>query len=303
MNGLVFIDGVDVAQYGIESVNGYASLLAYPEMREPISEEWAEYDGVEVDLSDPKLKEKEVELSFTIRDVGSGESFVAAVSQPGYRTIYIPLFGRSWNLRYLSQGTPVIYKNTVSFTVKFSSDFPLRREGLKRGHGMPIPPTNKYWMDGVDLSDYGLVVLEAKPSLYQAPALRESLVVSNSVMDGVLYDVDLANFKPKDLVFKMAFICNTPNRLIDNYEAFFKDLVSPDERALSSLFMIDRPRFFYKNASNFSFSCMSNVSILEFDLTITFISARPTLLDILLATEAYELVITEDDYFINLNPL
>lgn len=304
MNGLVFIDGIDVAQYGIESVNGYASLLAYPEMREPISEEWAEYDGIEVDLSDPKLKEREVELSFSVKSIEDAERVAYVLSQAGYRLFYIPLFDRSWNLRYVSQGTPTMYNNGAIFTVKFADDFPLRRLGIKHGHGLSIYCGNKYWIDGVILSDYGLSVLEVKPSLYQAPAIRESLTVSNSVMDGVLYDTGLANFKPKDVVFKMAFICDNSANLIDNYEAFFHDLVAPNERELSSSFMVDNPKFYYKSASNFQFNSKGGFAILEFDLTITFISARPTMLDLLLATESYELVITEDgEYYINLKPL
>lgn len=298
------IDGIDIKEYGITAARGHvSSLLSYPDMRSPDSQEWAEYDGVEVDLSDPKLKERSIDISFSADSIESAESFIARLSATGYRNVEIPLLDKSWRLRYVSQSEPELYSNGAVFTVKFADDFPLIPNALRSGHGIPVPPTSKYYIDGVNLSEYGLLVLQAKPSLYKAPELRESLKVTNNVMNGVIYDVDMANFKPKDVTFRMAFYVDSISRLMRNHAAFFNALTAPDERVLSSSYMIEEPKFYYKSASNFEFSYHDTFSLLEFDLTMVFTSSRPSLLDILLATEIWELVVTEDGVsFIDLSP-
>lgn len=299
----MIIDGTNITSYRVISERGnIASLLAYPSIKTPDSQEWAEYDGVEVDLDEPKLNGRDVDLKLTADSVEDMESFIAILSATGYRELYIPLIDRTYKLRYTSQGNTDLYANGASFSVKMSDDFPLRNDGDKLGHGLPVPPLSRYYIDNINLSEYGLLVLNAKPSLYKSPSLRDSLKVTNSVMDGVIYDVGLANFKPKEVTFHVAFYCDSVARLMSNYDAFFSDLVAPGERTLGSSYIIEQPKFYYKSSSNFDLNINANQAILEFDLTFVFTNARPSLLDILLATEAWEFVISEDGYYINLKP-
>ena len=57
MTETIYIDDIDIyARYGVVITSGgYDGLLAFPALKDPEANDWPEEDGVEVDLSDPKL--------------------------------------------------------------------------------------------------------------------------------------------------------------------------------------------------------------------------------------------------------
>ena len=70
MNNNLYIDDLNVlGRFGCRVTRGgYNDLLAFPAMKEPEKNDWPEEDGIEVDLSDPKLQPRErlPSLSFRI---------------------------------------------------------------------------------------------------------------------------------------------------------------------------------------------------------------------------------------------
>ena len=54
----LYIDGESaLGRFGVRVTRGgYNGLLAYPSLREPEANDWPEEDGIEVDLTDPKLE-------------------------------------------------------------------------------------------------------------------------------------------------------------------------------------------------------------------------------------------------------
>ena len=67
--GKLYIDNKDAfIHYGVFiQETGYNGVLSYPPLKAPeVSNDWAEYDGIEVDLSDPKLDLKEFEISLPL---------------------------------------------------------------------------------------------------------------------------------------------------------------------------------------------------------------------------------------------
>lgn len=289
------LDGQDITG-GVMERGGFAALLAYPSMKEPVSQEWAEYDGVEVDLSNPKLERRDVTLPFSFDSVEDMDAFIYKLTTEGYKTV--EQFGVERRLRYLSQGDIEMYANCVRFSVTMSDDFPralITRDSYNpQGHGLPVPPTNKYYVDGINLSSYGLFVLKGKASLYQSPEMKPALTITNAVMDGVVYDTGLTRFRPKEESFRMAFYTDTIDRLLYNYEAFFHALIQPNERSLETDYLIEALPFYYRSASNFEFTKTSSYCLLEFDLSLVFTNYRPSDLEVLLATELWDLIITED---------
>ena len=83
MKGLFYIDGIDAfTRYGVMiEEGGYNGVLSYPSLKEPEqSNNWLEEDGIEVDLSDPKLNTKELDISFSAFDEYMLGDFIALLS-------------------------------------------------------------------------------------------------------------------------------------------------------------------------------------------------------------------------------
>ena len=74
-----YIDGISICnRFGVwVTKGGYNGLLAFPAMKEPESNDWPEEDGIEVDLSDPKLEPKEAAVSF-LSDTNDGATDLVA---------------------------------------------------------------------------------------------------------------------------------------------------------------------------------------------------------------------------------
>lgn len=68
MVGKLFIDGLDAfSEYGIfVEQYGYKALVQMPSFKKLSSTEWPEYDGEEVDLSDPSLIAKHFRFRFAL---------------------------------------------------------------------------------------------------------------------------------------------------------------------------------------------------------------------------------------------
>ena len=65
MKNNLYIDGTDAfTRFGVFiAEGGHNEVVAFPALKAPeVSNDWAEYDGIEVDLSDPKLDTKELEI-------------------------------------------------------------------------------------------------------------------------------------------------------------------------------------------------------------------------------------------------
>lgn len=140
MKGSCIIDGFDIDALGSFILKGGDyDFLSFPERRNPLSENWFEYDGVDVDLSEIFFKEKSVTVKFYIK-AETGQEFIyrlnnfyKRISAPGYRQLYSREFDRTFLLRYVScpdythrgglfkQGT-----KRGNLSVNFSMDDPLQ---------------------------------------------------------------------------------------------------------------------------------------------------------------------------------
>ena len=98
MENALYIDDLHVrSRFGCWITRGgYAGLLAFPAMREPEYNDWPEEDGIEVDLSEPKLEDKEIAIPFLADTHVGATDLVAYLSEPGYHSFYIPSLGRRW---------------------------------------------------------------------------------------------------------------------------------------------------------------------------------------------------------------
>lgn len=302
MTGELYIDNIDVyTQFGVWiTEGGYDGLLSFPALQDPDKNIWPEEDGIEVDLSTPTLSGKEVSITFVASNPGIDVSeFITSVSQPGYRVVRIPSLNKEWKLRLLSQPNNVIYgdsgNQTVSFSLNFADDFPLRpvSSPVAGGSGIAVPPS-AYSLDGTAFDRYGIFVEAGRDSLLKSAAVKQNLTRKFKAMDGVLYDAGTLVFKEKDVTFKCCLIADSIDRFWQCYEAFFNDLIKPGERRLFVDYTSEEYLCYYKKSSDFKILSLSGKVVIEFNLTLVFTRFRITDVDYLLATEDGALVITED---------
>lgn len=93
MNNNLYIDDLNVrSRFGCwVTRGGYNGLLAFPSMKEPEHNDWPEEDGIEVDLSNPKLQLREIAISFLSDSNTQASDLIAYLSDKGQHTFRVPL--------------------------------------------------------------------------------------------------------------------------------------------------------------------------------------------------------------------
>lgn len=307
MNGRCYIDGIDIySRYGILiDKGGHNDFLVFPSLVQPESNDWLEEDGVEVDLSEPKLDTKEISISFyASKSAEDVFDFIEFISSPGYHIFRIPfLGGREWKLRLNSHNSNKSYSHSATFTLKFFDDFPARKpEFAIPGTGKVILPLSLYEIDGIPLSEYGVVVLKGKDEIFKSPVAKANMSNKIKTADGQIYDADLLVFSSKDVTLNCSFVADNIDKFWECYDAFFNALIKPEERTLYVDYTSEEYPCYYKKSSGFKILSLSEKVVVEFSLVLTFTVFRVSGTYYLLASEKGELITTEDgEYYIDLN--
>lgn len=299
----LYIDGENArSRFGVWITRGgYNGLLAFPALKEPEENDWPEEDGVEVDLSDPKLEAKEITISFLADTNTAATDLVAYLGQSGVHTLRIPSLKREWQLRLSDHPQNMVYPLATAFSLKFVEDVPAR----PMAEGIPAPgvwlPESRYKLDGVPFSDYGVSIDVSRSALLKAPAAKLNMNRTVSTEDGQIYDAEHLVFQKKEATFKCHFKAATVEAFWQCYDAFFGALIQPEERRLYVAEIGKDYPCYYKSSSAFKLLSLSGVVIVEFNLTLVFTVFRLYETDYFLATEAGDWIVTEDgEYFIDM---
>lgn len=244
----MFIDGKEAWKtYGASLLEGsYAELLCPPPLKKVKSNDWAEYDGIEPDLSSPVLDSREVKLPVYIRGGESAaNTFIKALSfdpQPGevstltsaYHLFNVPDLGRTWKLRLKSVDVDEYWPGgNLSLSLTLVDDFPLDgyeylepQSDLKQDESCVI--------GGRPFSDYGIKLTEGgiKEALFLRD-VKEALFRDISVVTGAIYDSKKA-VRYKDRTIKLPCLMTAPTVALwhRNMDALLYDLTRPGLRIL-----------------------------------------------------------------------
>lgn len=308
MTGLWYIDGIDIyAKYGIGiSRDGFGGLITFPSIKDLYYNDWPESDGIDVDLSEIKLNNKTVDLTFACvtRDNEKIDDFIIFLTEPGYRTLSFTSLGRSWQLRLNKESARNVEREAQEFTLQFYDDFPrdlllvypyvlgtesgdllITEDGQylidmsnaytsAMGHGMNMP-LSEYQLDSISFSKYGLVVNKGRAEIYKIPDLKTNLEVNIGSQDSVQYDTYFNVFKSKEVTLECSFLTKNIDMFWNNYSAFFSALTAPDERLLGVDYMNDTFECHYKSSSNFKIEMHPSYILCQFNLVLVFIRSRP----------------------------
>jgi len=294
-----YIDNTDIFEsFGVGiTKKGFNDLFLFPSLKDPDYNDWPEYDGIEVDLSNPVLNNKTVKVTFAslTSDNDNIDNFYLFIGQAGYRELNIKSLGRTWKLRLRREPNRDTYRKAQIITVEFADDFPVKLTGIASGHGFNLPES-PYLLGEKRLNEYGLIVNKGKASVYAVPDLKKNLQINSKYNDGLTYDTQTVVYSSKEVKLKCSFLCDTIGRFWNNYDAFFSDLVAPDLRLLEVEYMYDVFKCYYKNSSDFNFVMHTGYILCEFTLTLVFTDFRPKLIKLLI-TEDKEYFITTEDGF------
>ena len=232
----IFIDGTDCrAAFGVWVLKGgYGDLFSFPAMKDPDTNDWAEYNGEECDLSAPKLDVYNINIDFvasgTEQDTGG---FIAMLAAPGRRKMDFPSLGRSFDLRLSDNVDYKTYSSLNVFRLNFVLDEPSKDSLFAWTSPGVSLPESAYTLDGVNFAHYGIFVESGRDSLLRPAALKQQMTRNISTLNGHIYDADFVRFRAKDVTLKCCLKASEMLRLWSCRDAFFAALVQPEWRTLT----------------------------------------------------------------------
>lgn len=303
MEGRFFIDGKDAyTEYGVYvEEGGYNELLKYPSLKSVDTNDWQEEDGIEPDLMDTRLDVKEIALKIIL----SGTYYrwgglIETLSDKAYHTFDFKEIGRSYRLRLVSNPNTELAARLGFVTLKLADDFPL--DGYTYAEPESTVGTyGDYELDGRPFTDYGVRVLEGTlDEVEKSPDVKTNLLRNIITLNGAIYDGENVTYKTKDVKVNCLMRAGTLQEFWRNYDALLYDLSKPEQRML----YVDETGYeypcYYKSCSVSEFYASEKIW-LKFTLTLCFTSFRLEDDEFLLASEAREIITTEDgEYAIDL---
>jgi hypothetical protein len=295
MTGNFYIDGQDAySLYKVFVTGGYKDLVAFPSLKSVESNNWAEEDGEEFDLSVPVIDTRELSIGFAFHGKNSRfGAFIEQLSDRAYHDFIFNEIGKTYRLRMVSQPDMSQISTLGIFTLRFSDDFPLPDYDYITPQSN-IVPQQYYELDGRDLSEYGVYVLRgSETEILKSPAVKKNLLQNIKTQSVAIYDGEYVFFQTKEVKLNCLMRATDLQKFWRNYNALLYALSRPEERLL----YVDTTGYeypcYYKSCSVSKFSPQGKIWF-EFSLVFVFTSFRVEGEEFLLASEDDKLIITED---------
>lgn len=293
----LYIDGTDIfAKFGVYvRKGGWNELVAFPPLKDFDKNDWQEEDGIEADLSAPKLDAREVNITFAASGLWSNvPAFVDLLSDGAYHVFNCVSIGRTFKLRLVQQTEQNYHLVLNLFTLRFADDFsPLEDYTYQTPTG-DLPNTG-FTVDGTDFAKYGVRILNGTMGdILKTASVKPNLKRSATTIDGLQYDDKKVTFQAKDVTLSCLIRAESLSSLWRNWFSLLYSLIQPEERKLGVDSIEMEFPFCYKSCSVSEFFPTDGIW-LKFSLVITFlhdfrIDANG---DIVLASESNEVVNTE----------
>lgn len=265
MIGELIINGVDIYQtYKVGILEGgLKDVVSFPSLKEPEIYDWAERNGIEVDLSNPKIAAKRMVVEFYQDRAGDAMSFISFLSGPGYKVCNFAIAGVTRTLRAVS--VPQFDNSLITvFSVEFSEDNPTVVNSVQT---FPSVGTG-YLLNGVDLSEYGVHVLEgSNASILKPFQIKPNLLIDSRYLNGSNYDTGVTRYGTKEVQLNCFIKAPNLNVFWSNMNALLSVLTSPGTKTFEYDLSYE---CYYKSMAVVDFDPRSNVWC-TFSLNLVFI--------------------------------
>lgn len=196
----LLINDIPLSELGaVLAPDSYKSVLTWAKFKSIQSNDWAEYNFAEYDLSKPTLDRRTVTLNFHANGANGYKRLMGYLLQYVYSFYEFPELGVTLRMRVDTNSLNHLGK-WQSFSVTFYDDAPYFQVSPSLSE-MHLANTG-YTLDGVDLSRYGIAILkDTIKTLMQKQGVKERLTISENSMDGAIYD-GKAYPTEADVIFK-----------------------------------------------------------------------------------------------------
>lgn len=214
----LIINDIPLPELGaILAPDSYKSVLMWSKFKSLQSNDWAEYNYTEYDLTSPKLDKRSVTLNFHANGANGYNRFMEYLLQYVYSYYEFPELGVTLRMRIDTNSLKSIDGKWQSFSINFFDDEPYRQQSaVVRFQNFR---DTGYELDNVDLAKYGISILKGSyQSFVQIPQLKERLTISENSMDGAIYDhgSDI-KFKQRSFTLKCLLRAETLQYAVANY--------------------------------------------------------------------------------------
>jgi len=272
MTGNLHIDNLDV--YSLCRVylteDCYKDLAAFPPLKSVESNDWAEENGAEFDLSAPVLDTRELSLKFAYSgENGLFDKFIELLSDGAYHDFNFLELERTRRLRLVSHVEMNKNSTLGIFTLRFADDFPLWGYSYKAPQSN-IVPKQGYKLDGRDLSEYGIYILRGcNEEIQRIPAVKINLLQNIKSRSGAIYDGERVVFQTKEVKLNCLMRAGTLVEFWNNHDALLYDLIRTGERMFQADSTGNEHPCIYKSCAVSKFKPLGKIWC-EMSLTLLF---------------------------------
>lgn len=238
--GECIVDTVDLAAYGIFIERGGSDdFLSFPERRAPDFNDWAEYDGLDVDLTDLSFEAKKVQVKYVI--VADDEStfkqhlnsFETLHFAPGHRSVFVREFNKTFQLRFIGfsdyrhkGGLYMPSKKSGRITAEYMMDDPLQLFTTAIDTPVSTRATpSRVTINNIDLSRFGIVVRDIYSTVLRPRSAKPVLERKINNVSGLIADTAVEPKKrPREIVIQCTMLADTLSELLTNMSALFANL-------------------------------------------------------------------------------
>lgn len=209
--------------------SNYKDLLCFPPLKKLPSNDWEEYYGKEYDTDSPQLDTQQITISF-FSEANKYEPFITFLTAQTYNTFHFEELNKTFQLRFVSVKKVKKEYTYISYDVTFASDFPLQ------GYTYTAPnatlPISGFTIDGIDISKYGIYLLEENQNtLLKDYEVKEHLTINSTAISGVQYAEHPNIFKERTLELH-CYISQPVGTFWQLYEALLYNLTKQGERVI-----------------------------------------------------------------------
>lgn len=250
------IDGKNIKEYGCTLLEGsYDTLLKYPKRTSVKSNNWADVDGIEPDLSVVEFEAKTVKLSF-LMEANTLEGFwsqyrklIADMSAPGYREMNL-IPGMTNRMRFsagASYNLPVPFnegKNLSSFDLNFIEDNHAIIPAPYPSGGITL--RGQYEINGIDFGAFGIGSDDEQEDILKYPAMKSPFT------DGRSVDFTTLTMQHKEIKLSLWMLAGSVDEFLNNYRAFFFQLTDAGTQDLYISTLGGSVSVYYSDCSSYS---------------------------------------------------
>lgn len=209
--------------------SNYKDLLCFPPLKKLLSNDWAEHYGKEYDTDSPKLDTQQITMSF-FSESNQYEPFINFLTAQTYNTFHFEELNKTFQLRFVSVKKVKKEYTYISYDVTFASDAPL--QGYTYTPPNATLPFSGFTIDGIDISKYGIYLLEENQNtLLKDYEVKEHLTINSTAISGVQYAEHPNIFKERTLELH-CYISQPVSTFWQLYEALLYNLTKQGERVI-----------------------------------------------------------------------